>query len=157
MVFFFKNNKKVLSFVTVVSIITILIVGFFHEFEVDYSDYRRIKRVDGEEGFYPDAYVIFHTEKEFLESAVYDYHGSIIKRSMNLNFEKYSYVIVYGAKVKRMYYSVKSTIFDDKSPYYCSAIRNKMMCLFIEYQAPDNYMYIYQIDKNCMLKSFGGI
>jgi hypothetical protein len=157
MVLFFKNNKKVLSFVTVVSIITILIVGFFHEFEVDYSDYRRIKRVDGEEGFYPDAYVIFHTEKEFLESAVYDYHGSIIKRSMNLNFEKYSYVIVYGAKVKRMYYSVKSTIFDDKSPYYCSAIRNKMMCLFIEYQAPDNYMYIYQIDKNCMLKSFGGI
>jgi hypothetical protein len=157
MVLFFKNNKKVLSFVTVVSIITILIVGFFHEFEVDYSDYRRIKRVDGEEGFYPDAYVIFHTEKEFLESAVYDYHGSIIKRSMNLNFEKYSYVIVYGAKIKRMYYSVKSTIFDDKSPYYCSAIRNKMMCLFIEYQAPDNYMYIYQIDKNCMLKSFGGI
>ena len=157
MVLFFKNNKKVLSFVTVVSIITILIVGFFHEFEVDYSDYRRIKRVDGEEGFYPDAYVIFHTEKEFLESAVYDYHGSIIKRSMNLNFEKYSYVIVYGAKVKRMYYSVKSTIFDDKSPYYCSAIRNKMMCLFIEYQAPDNYMYIYQIDKNCMLKSSGGI
>ena len=157
MVFFFKNNKKVLSFVTVVSIITILIVGFFHEFEVDYSDYRRIKRVDGEEGFHPDAYDIFHTEKEFLESAVYDYHGSIIKRSMNLNFEKYSYVIVYGAKVKRMYYSVKSTIFDDKSPYYCSAIRNKKICLFIEYQAPDNYMYIYQIDKNCMLRSFGGI
>ena len=31
------------------------------------------------------------------------------------------------------------------------------LCLFIEYQAPDNYMYIYQIDKNCMLKSFGGI
>ena len=75
---------------------------------------------------------------------------------MNLNFDKYSYVIVYGAKVKRMYYSIKSTIFDDKSPYYCSAIRHKKMCLFIEYQEPDNYMYIYQIDKNCRLKSFGG-
>ena len=147
--------KNTILLVSVISIIIFVIV-FFYQFEVDYSDYKRIEHIDGD-GFYPDAYVIFHTEKEFLESAVYDYHGTNIKCAMNLNFEKYSYVIVYGAKVKRMYYSVKSTIFDDKSPFYCSAVRNKMICWFIEYQAPDNYMYIYQIDKNCLLKSFGGI
>lgn len=153
--FILYKNKKIILLVSVLSIV-IFIVGFFYQFEVDYSNYKRIERIDGN-GFYPDAYVIFHTEKDFLESTVYDNHGSNIKRSMNLNFEKYSYVIVYGAKVKRMYYSLKSTIFDDKSPYYCSAIRKRKICLFIEYQAPDNYMYIYQIDKNCMLKSFGGI
>lgn len=149
------KNKIVILLVSAIFIV-IFVVGFFYQFEVDYSDYKRIERIDGD-GFYPDAYVIFHTEKEFLESTVYDYHGINIKRAMDLNFEKYSYVIVYGAKVKRMYYSVKSTIFDDKSPYYCSAIRNKMICLFIEYQVPDNYMYIYQIDRNRLLKSFGGI
>lgn len=153
--FILYKNKKIILLVSVLSIV-IFIIGFFYQFEVDYSNYKRIERIDGN-GFYPDAYVIFHTEKDFLESTVYDNHGSNIKRSMNLNFEKYSYVIVYGAKVKRMYYSLKSTIFDDKSPYYCSAIRKRKICLFIEYQAPDNYMYIYQIDKNCMLKSFGGI
>lgn len=149
------KKKIVVLLVSVISIM-IFVVGFFYQFEVDYSNYKRIERIDGD-GFYPDAYVIFHTEKEFIESSVYKYHGSKIKCSMNLNFEKYSYVIVYGAKVKRMYYSVKSTIFDDKSPYYCGAIKNKKFCLFIDYQAPDNYMYIYQIDKNYMLKSFGGI
>ena len=149
------KNKMFVLLVSVISIV-IFAVCFFYQFEVDYSNYKRIGRVDGE-GFYPDAYVIFHTEKEFRESVVYDNHGSNIMHAMNLDFEKYSYVIVYGAKVKRMYYSVKSTLFDDKSPYYCSAIRNRKFCLFIEYQIPDNYMYVYQINKNNLLKSFGGI
>ncbi len=150
------HNKRMVILLISIIFIVLFVFGFFYQFEVSYSNYERIGRIEGN-GFYPDAYIIFHTEKEFIESAVYSYHGSIIKRSMNLNFDKYSYVIVYGAKVKRMYYSIKTTIFDDKSPYYCSAIRNKKLCLFIEYQKPDNYIYIYQIDKNCMLKSFGGI
>lgn len=151
----YRKKKLIIMLVSIIVILS-LVVGFFYQFEVDYSDYKKIERVDGE-GFYPDAYVIFHSEKEFLESAVYEKHGNKIVHAMNLNFKKYSYVIVYGAKIKRMYYSIKSTIFDDKSPYYCSAVRNRMICLFIEYQDPDNYMYIYQIDKNCLLKSFGGI
>lgn len=151
----YRKKKLIIMLVSIIVILS-LVVGFFYQFEVDYSDYKKIERVDGE-GFYPDAYVIFHSEKEFLESAVYENHGNKIFHAMNLNFKKYSYVIVYGAKIKRMYYSIKSTIFDDKSPYYCSAVRNRMICLFIEYQDPDNYMYIYQIDKNCLLKSFGGI
>ena len=149
------KKKLTILLVSAVSVI-VFMFGFFHQFEVDYSDYKRIKLVGGE-GFYPDAYAIFHTEKEFRKSAVYDYHGQEIDHTMKLNFEKYSYVIVYGARVKRMYFSIKSTLFDDKSPYYCSALRNRMICLFIEYQVPDNYMYVYQIDKNNLLKSFGGI
>ncbi len=156
MVFFFKNNKKVLSFVTVVSIITILIVGFFHEFEVDYSDYRRIKRVDGEEGFYPDGYIVFHTEKEYIQSACFFHLGKDISQVIDLDFSKYSYVIVQGAKIKRMYYSIKSTLFDDKSPYWASARRHGKLCLFIEYQTPDKNIYIYQIEKNTLLTGFGG-
>lgn len=149
------KKRLTIFFVSAISII-VLVVGFFHQFEVSYSDYKRVECVDGE-GFYPDAYAIFHTQKESRESTVYHYHGRNIEHAMKLNFEKYSYVIVYGAKVKRMYFSIKSTLFDDKSPYYCSALRNRMICLFIEYQAPDNYMYIYQIKKNNLLKSFGGI
>lgn len=156
--YMYKLYKKKKLNIMIISIIFlfVLAVGFFYQFEVDYSDYKRIERLDGE-GFYPDAYAIFHSENEFQKSAVYENHGNKIIHAINLDFKQYSYVIVYGAKVKRMYYSVKSTIFDDKSPYYCSAVRNKMLCLFIEYQVPDNYMYIYQIDKNNMLKTFGGI
>ena len=68
------ENKMVVLLVSVIFLM-IFFVGFFYQFEVDYSNYKRIERIDGD-GFYPDAYVIFHTEKEFLESAVYEHHGS---------------------------------------------------------------------------------
>ena len=75
---------------------------------------------------------------------------------MKLDFSKYSYVMVQGAKVKRMYFSIKSTLFYDKSPDWAKARRFWKLCLFIEYQNPDNYMYIYQIDKNTRLRGFCG-
>lgn len=68
-----KHYKKRGIVFSIISII-VLIVGFFYQFEVDYSDYKRIKLVGGE-GFYPDGYRVFHTEKEFLQSATYLYHG----------------------------------------------------------------------------------
>ena len=148
-----KHYKIGISFSVIFTIV--LIVGFFHEFEVDYSDYKRIKHVGGE-GFYPDGYGVFHTEKDFLQSATYLYHGKDITKVMKLDFSKYSYVEVNGAKVKRMYYSIKSTLFDDKSPDWAKARRFWKLCLFIEYQDPDGYMYVYQINKNSRLRGFGG-
>ena len=55
-----------------------------------------------------------------------------------------------------MYYSIKSTLFDDKSPDWAKARRFWKLCLFIEYQDPDGYMYVYQINKNSRLTGFGG-
>ena len=151
MVKHYKKTRIVISFMFIIA----LIVGFFYQFEVDYTDYKRIKRVGGE-GFYPDGYRVFHTEKDFFESATYLYDGKDIAKVMKLDFSKYSYVIVQGAKVKRMYFSLKSTLLDDKSPSWAQARREWKLCLFIEYQTPDNDMYIYQIDKNSHLRGFGG-
>lgn len=149
-----RNHKKTVIAISLISIIA-LTFGFFHQFEVDYSDYKKIKPVGGE-GFYPDGYSVFHTEKEFLQSATYLYDGKDITHVMNMDFSKYSYVMVQGAKIKRMYFSIKSTLFDDKSPDWAKARRFGKLCLFIEYQTPDNYMYIYQIGKNTFLRGFGG-
>lgn len=132
-----------------------LAVGFFHEFEVCYSDCKRIKLVGGE-GFYPDGYSVYHSEKEFLRSPLYEYDGDDIMNALEMDFARYSYVMVQGAKVKRMYFSIKSTLLDDKSPDWAKARRYWKLCLFIEYQNPDNYMYIYQIDKNTRLRGFCG-
>ena len=149
------KHHKIIGIAFSVIFTIALIVGFFYQFEVDYSDYKRIKPVGGE-GFYPDGYCVFHTEKEFLESATYFYDGKDIAKAMKLDFSRYSYVLLQGAKVKRMYYSIKSTLFDDKSPDWAKARRFCEVCLFIEYQEPDGYMYIYQIDKNTRLTSFRG-
>lgn len=152
-----KKNERIVAVVSFFLTLIVLFVVFFHQFEVGYSDCVKIKPIDVRgEGFYPDGYSVYHTEKEFLESALYEYHGTDITKVTNLDFNKYSYVMVQGAKVKRMYYSIKSTLLDDKSPDYAKSRRFLKICLFIEYQTPDGYMYIYQIDKNTRLRGFLG-
>lgn len=153
-----KRNEKIVAIVSFSLTLIVLFVGFFHQFDVSYSDCKKIKRIDVRgEGFFPDGYSVYHTEKQFFESALYEYDGGDIMKVMkNMNFDKYSYVMVQGAKVKRMYYSIKSTLLDDKSPDWAKARRYWKWCLFVEYQTPDNYMYIYQIDKNTRLRGFCG-
>lgn len=150
-----KRNNKILAIVSFMLTIIALTVAFFHQFEISYSDCKKIKLLDGG-GFYPNGYTVFHTQKEYLESATYMYDGADIDKVMKMDYSKYDYVMVQGAKVKRMYYSIKSTLLDDKSPDWAKARRFFRWCLFIEYQSPDNYMYIYQIDKNSRLRGFGG-
>lgn len=150
-----KKINKGLAIVTFLLTIAALSFGFFHQFEVSYSDCKKIKHISGE-GFYPDGYRVFHTEKEYLESATYMYNGADINQVMKMDYSKYDYVLVQGAKVKKMYYSIKSTLLDDKSPDWAKARRFFDWCLFIEYQTPDSNMYIYQIDKNARLRGFFG-
>lgn len=147
-------KTKILIATSIITTIALIVV-FFYQFEIGYSDCKRIKLIDGD-GFYPDGYSVYHTEEDFLKSALYLYDGEDIMKVMNMDFSKYSYVMVQGAKVDRMYYSIKSTLFDDKSPSWAKAYKYRKLCLFIEYKTPDNYMYIYQIDKNTRLREFRG-
>lgn len=128
--------------------------NFFRQRDVLYNAFYEID----EDDFYPDAYVVFHSEMQLKQSAAYRFHADEIEKAMSGKFDffKYSYVIVYGAKIERMYYSFKSTIFDDKSPSYASARRFHKQCLFIEYKEPDGHIYMYQIDRNPELMGFGG-
>jgi len=55
-----------------------------------------------------------------------------------------------------MYYSFKSTLFDDKSAAYAKRIGRRV--LFIEYENVGTQgTFIYQIDKDLKLRGFFGI
>lgn len=146
-----NNNIKAILMVVCLSVFIVILICFSYQFNVNYSDFKRVKSCNID----PDGYYIFHTKKDFEESATYYFHGKDIEKVIKLDFIQYSYVVVKGAKIDRMYYSVKSTIFDDKSPYWTHEGYNKF-CLIIEYQICDGYMYVYQIDRNPFLKSFAG-
>lgn len=63
--------------------------------------------------------------------------------SNKIDFRRYSYVMVFGAPIKEMYYSLKTTIFDDKSPSYAKAIKyNKKMCFYKICSSNRVYIYI---------------
>ena len=64
---------------------------------------------------------------------------------------------MFGAPIKKMYYSFKTTLFDDKSPSYAKAIRHKKKCVFINSNIPTGYTYLYEIKKDETLTGFNGI
>ena len=74
-----------------------------------------------------------------------------------LDFNNHTYLFVFGAPIKKMYYSFKTTLFDDKPPSYAKAIRHKKKCVFINYNIPTGYTYLYEIKKDETLTGFNGI
>ena len=80
-----------------------------------------------------------------------------IKDTNKLDFNNHTYLFVFGAPIKKMYYSFKTTLFDDKSPSYAKAIRHKKKCVFINYNIPTGYTYLYEIKKDETLTGFNGI
>ena len=105
--------------------------------------------------FYPFAHVIFHNKKKLEsffkmteETRVYK---SKIQDNIKFDFENYSYIIVYGRTVKKMWYSYKETLFDDPSPSYNRSWKKQVV--FVEYNDKNSgQVYIYQIPKDDKLR-----
>ena len=146
-------NKKYL--IAAIIICVIGLVAFFHKTELQFE---LICSGKGRDAFYPDAYVVIKSEaikKDFFST------NQETKRLASLcidkiDVRKYGYVVVYGKKVKRMYYSYKTTFCDDKSASYIK--RWGADVIFIEYEdAPaEGSTFIYRIDKNEKLRGFYG-
>ena len=78
--------------------------------------------------FYPDAYKFVNTKEEFLSNMKLINKAIKVEAIIDTNkldFNNHTYLFVFGAPIKKMYYSFKTTLFDDKSPSYAKAIRHK--------------------------------
>lgn len=74
----------------------------------------------------------------------------------SLDFNECTYLIVAGAKIKNIYWSFKTTLFDDHSPPYSKAYHEGKKCIIIDYSAPDGKTYIYKLRKYSSFKKDGG-
>lgn len=161
-------KQKVLV-VAMICIITttalfLIIYIFLNKHYIPFEEVCKIYNVEDEKGFYPDAYVFFHSNREienfFKHTNKYtELYGEKCK-NIHFDFNNYSYVIVYGAKIKSMYYSYKTTIFNDKSPDYAKAHRYGDICVFIEYEEwtkQNNGIYFYKVKRNPKFRGFGGL
>lgn len=146
----------------IVGLIAAIVLSLFYiaysKHYIKYSACYKLKTL--KTPYYPDAYRFINT-KEVFEVCIESVDNTIdVKKfieSNKIDFRRYSYVMVFGAPVKDMYYSLKTTIFDDKSPSYAKAIKYKKKCAFIKYAHPTGYVYIYQIKKDLSLTGFNGI
>ncbi|TPD73741.1 hypothetical protein [Flavobacterium microcysteis] len=114
---------------------------------------------DPDNTFRPDGYEFFHSKNEIdryleLNQTTKSYKNYINKT--DFNFNNFSYFIVYGREVKNIYYSYKSTFFDDKSESY--ARPNGKIPVFINYknEGSRNGVFIYRIERDDRLRGFYG-
>ena len=110
--------------------------------------------------FYPNGYEFFHSKKELDNYVNRNKRTKTLGQkllTLNFDFDKYSYCVFYGRKVKKLYHSYKSTLLDDLSASYIKY--NKKTLVFVEYEKDDNEkgIFIYKIKKNTKLRGFYGI
>ncbi len=102
------------------------------------------------DGFYPWADKVVNSAVEYVKLYT-DIAPQIapqlkaLKEEHRFDFDKYTYVLVYGAKVKNMYISLKSTLLEDFG--VPRAYRQGKFWLRINYGEEDNKMHLYRIDK----------
>ena len=108
--------------------------------------------------FYPYAYEVFQNKNDII---MY-YERSLNNENLNdikdffecdsLNFNDYTYILVEGAQVRTMYYSIYHTITNEiYINWYQSIVyllRDFKQPLHIDYYEPDNNTYIYSIKRN---------
>lgn len=150
---------KLLSIISIVLIF--LMFGLYFFYKKNYITFELVCSIPDQTTFRPDAYVFFHSEKEL--NSFFDYNENTKKYKEYLlktqkdkfNFSKYSYCIFYGKKIASMYYSFKTTLFNDKTPPYQ---RDNKIPVFVCYKLSENnsYAYIYRIERNINFRGFLG-
>lgn len=150
--------KKSFILLVVIGIFVLLTYLFFHKNYLQFDLFYKIP--NSAKDFYPNGYEFFHSKKELDNYVNRNKRTKTLGQkllTLNFDFDKYSYCVFYGRKVKKLYHSYKSTLLDDLSASYIKY--NKKTLVFVEYEKDDNEkgIFIYKIKKNTKLRGFYGI
>ena len=142
--------KKVYLIALLIALILTGIIIFFHKTELKFE---LVCKTENTTDFYPDAYTFLHSEKA-VKSFIFK---KFPNKCENFDFKKYSYVIVYGRKPKSMYYSYKTTWFDDKSDYYAPHWGSNVVFIDYKKESQGAGTFLYKVNRQENLRGFFGI
>ena len=140
--------KKIFFIIIGIVIFIVCCMLFFYKHHIRIYECYEIPMSNTE--YRPLGYRVFNSSEEYDDFCSYasDSVGlRLYKKKNGFEFDKYSYLIVHGAKVDNLYYSWKTTLFDDNNPTYAKAYRQLKHYLMIDYECVDNKSYLYKIDK----------
>lgn len=144
------------SIISVTVYCAIILVALFVVYPRHYVSYSACYELPYKSDFYPLAYKFINTKHEF--EFLIRFHDKQIDindffKTYNIDLKKHTYLWVYGAPIKVMFHSIKTTLFDDPSPCYCSARRYRQKYVLINYGSQTGLLYIYELDKDESLTS----
>lgn len=148
--------KKILvSLVVVFAILFIGVEWWIHVF--DKKTYVPVEEVcvPSQSDFYPLGYVFVHNKKKAknLLSIFEDNQPIMFEKlkDFDFDFNRYSYLITYGAPVKKIYYSMKTTWWDDPDPPYAKCRKKGLKFVAVEYKEVDKKAHLYKLDRDTTL------
>lgn len=100
--------------------------------------------------FYPYAYRLIMDKDKWVSYVRTNSDTKMLSiiNEDSLDFKKRMYLIVYGAKIKNMYWSFKSTLFDDVNASYSKGFRKGKKLIMVDYMTPDGNIYVYRMNTN---------
>ena len=110
------------------------------------------KKID----FRPDAYLFFHNKADFISYCKMTKQENILSDNLKLDFDKYSYLLVYGRRIKQMYYGWENSIKKDKSPSY-GKIKNTTFVSIKYEEKNEGIVFMYRIRHNQKFRGFNGL
>lgn len=155
------KKKYIVAIIFGLIIFPISIYWFSKKHYPAFEIYFKIPNVESD--LYPGAYVFFNSNAQLTsffnmnkDTRIYGENCKDVK----FDFDNYTYVIVYGAKIESMYYSYKTTFFNDPSPSYAKARRYGKKCVFIDYNKAskaEKGVYFYRLKRDTLLRGFDGL
>lgn len=150
--------RKIILVLCSATILMLLVYTFYHKTYINND--LVFQSLNKNEKNYPDAYEFFHSKEEIEHYFYRNKHTKDIKikcRDIVFDFKNYSYVIFDGHRVKKIFYSYKTTFFDDISPSYAKPKGKKPV--FVEYEddKSEKGIFIYKVKKDISLRGFYGV
>lgn len=132
----------------------LFLIGLLLFFKKTYLDFEKVCMAKSHTEFLPDAYVVINSQEKLKDFLFL--RKEFKSCSKSFDFTKYTYIVVYGGAVKSMYYSFKTTYFNDKSASYAPHWNSNV--LFINYtnEFSDKSITIYKVNKQEKLRGFYG-
>lgn len=148
--------KKIALLLIVILALTVALYLFYKKSYIQHELAFNIP--NSNEEFRPQAYLFIHSKDEL--NGYYQTNTNTKELQAQLtnatfNFDKYSYCIFYGKRVKTMEISKKQSIFDDPTPSY--ARTKGKIPVFVKYDdtnSSDKGIYIYQVQNDNRLRGF---
>lgn len=157
--------KRKMLYVGIIALI-IFASGSYFFFKKNYLDYELVSQIpNSNEEFHPMAYEFFHSknayESFFARNTNTIKLKTVFPNSSNLDFENYSYCIFFGKSLNSLYYSYKTTYYDDPSPSYASCRRKGKKFVQAIYnetnQNNDKGIFLYKVKKDEGLSGVDGL
>ena len=159
---FIKQLMRVVCLSLIIILTTLFVFYIFKKKPIEYSTYYELG-ISSTGEFYPYGFRVFQSREEMMKYYNNNLNSVNLEAINNLfrygclDFEKYTYINVEGARIREMYistyYTISNGIYTNWWQSLIWLLKDQRHPLYIDYFEPDYKRYLYVVKKDTHLRS----